>query len=528
MNRLELFAFVIVTTLITQVAVAANQFTVTLNNSANTAVLEDDGNPTNKIVQVRSTNGSFATIKFTMPTMKLVFDLGGGNDSLAIDGDLLNDPLPAVDILGRAGNDTVSIRKALINGNLTSTDTLGDNSLTLIGTTVTASASVTDGDGIQSLSFASQKTQPGVPFPNTVNGHLTVTSSGGGSNISLGTDFESGTGIFGGNVTIDNKGYGKDTIQFKGQVRGNLNMGLGNGDLNFNSIRSGVNGVFSWTKGSGVTNANLSEFDANDVFLTSYEGDSKVVMQWASIRKNLFISNGLGFDDITLNAVAGGTAASPALAVDINNGNGGSRLSMRNYVITPPSITIIRSLRLVNGDGADQVAIDLSERWFGDNQGVIRDLSINNGSGNSTFSVKGLNDRPVMDFVRVTNGSGFDTNTLLDTQIRSSLVLYNNDGGSDTDINNSRIGELNTARGDIVDLQSGLESDYLSVSNTNFAAPVAIMMGAGDDTLTLTQAWFMSAFDADAGSGIDLLAETLDNVYDAFYEATGFEAYFQF
>lgn len=53
-------------------------------------------------------------------------------------------------------------------------------------------------------------------------------------------------------------------------------------------------------------------------------------------------------------------------------------------------------------------------------------------------------------------------------------------------------------------------------------------MGAGDDTLTLTQAWFMSAFDADAGSGNDLLAETLNNVYDAFFEATGFEAYFQF
>jgi hypothetical protein len=67
-------------------AQAASSKTITLNNSVNVAILEDDGIPTNKLVRLRSANGSFSTITFEMPTAELIINLAGGNDQLTIAG----------------------------------------------------------------------------------------------------------------------------------------------------------------------------------------------------------------------------------------------------------------------------------------------------------------------------------------------------------------------------------------------------------------------------------------------------------
>lgn len=99
-----------------ETALAAASKTITLNNSANQAVIEDDGITTNRLVRIRSLNNSFATITFELPTSELIINLGGGNDTLTVNGNGITGFTAKLTLNGGAGNDTAVVDR-LSSGN---------------------------------------------------------------------------------------------------------------------------------------------------------------------------------------------------------------------------------------------------------------------------------------------------------------------------------------------------------------------------------------------------------------------------
>ena len=59
--------------------------TIQLNDLDNRAVVEDNGNPDDNIIQIRSTNESFSTIEFEQPTDELIIQMGQGTDSVTFE-----------------------------------------------------------------------------------------------------------------------------------------------------------------------------------------------------------------------------------------------------------------------------------------------------------------------------------------------------------------------------------------------------------------------------------------------------------
>ncbi|OYV79729.1 MAG: hypothetical protein B7Z73_19175, partial [Planctomycetia bacterium 21-64-5] len=72
------------------------------------ASLEDDGTPGNNMVQLRSTNGTFETIVFTVPTNSLTVNAGGGTDTITAAADFSTDFNVGLTINGSPATDTVT------------------------------------------------------------------------------------------------------------------------------------------------------------------------------------------------------------------------------------------------------------------------------------------------------------------------------------------------------------------------------------------------------------------------------------
>ncbi len=81
------------------------------------ASLEDDGAPGNNMVQLRSTNGTFETMVFTVPTNSLTVNGGGGTDTITAAADLSVDFNVGLTINGSPATDTVTLNTlSLPNG----------------------------------------------------------------------------------------------------------------------------------------------------------------------------------------------------------------------------------------------------------------------------------------------------------------------------------------------------------------------------------------------------------------------------
>ena len=150
-----------------------------------------------------------------------------------------------------------------------------------------------------------------------MSGKIAVTSTDGGSTISFG----SSDGVrVGGNVSVNNAGYGADRVNLFGTFSGNIDLQFGNGDLSINAIRNYIGGYYSSSVQSGVSTHFFGETQVlGPGFITSRGGDTDLKMLWTEFRLGVFVTNGLGRDTYQITSVI-------APQLDIANGNGGSAL----------------------------------------------------------------------------------------------------------------------------------------------------------------------------------------------------------
>lgn len=470
---------------------AAASKTITLNNSANQAILEDDGIPTNRLVRLRSENGSFNAITFEMPTSELIINLAGGNDQLTIAGSGMAGVTATITVKGGAGNDAIVARGLQSTGGITSNDTLGDLGLTITGGCQLAGAvKVTDGAGKANIGLSA-----------SIVGSIWVSSPDGGG--SLNTDFST---TVNGIVNIDSKGYGADTFQFNSStIRGDVYLNPGNGPASLSALFSGFLGNVTLNAGSGQFDTFFGSCSiAKSFFHTTVEGASNSEFVYTDARDLVQFKHGIGFDTYVFQ-----TLEVPQLSID--NGSGGSATKIRSGIDFPiPDALSIDTVLIVNGDGSDTLAIESTSS----KAGRIGSMELHNGNGNSATSI----ESPLITLgnLVVSAGTGFDNLTIHNAAVTGDVIGYFLDGGSEVRFEGATIEGL-------TDIFTTAETDYVRVIDSEFVGPLYVNTHEGDDIFTVTGSEFRSSCVGDAGAGFDTLLISLDNVFGGFFELSGIE-----
>lgn len=478
-------------------AIAANNKVLSLNNSANVAVIEDDGVPGDAFAQIRSLNGTFSTQRFRLPTNQLTIYLRGGDDQLTIDGTGLPALTASILIRGGGGNDSMTVQSIDVGGDVASNDWSGDNSLLVRGATIRGDIEVVDGAGFQSLRITNQA---------LVRGDVIVTSSNGGSTIASGNQ-GIGTASVLGSVLIQNAGFGDDNLEVFGSVTGDYFADTGNGNVTFRSFFSSLRQNVSLLVDTG----SLSFTTAESVVDGDFEAvclEGPMSSRFLNTRVEGFtdLRSFLGYDEhYWLNF------ETPQMRVQ--NGDGGSCTEILDGFVGVPFRSDIKNLRIINGAGADELEIKRLSS-FGPNAGPqIGSLTVTNGSGNSRLELQsGIR----VGSIRQTNGDGFDTISLAGATVDRELVSLNNSGGSELTVEDSSIGG-------VTNVQSRSGRDYFSLIDSVFGNRVSLRMGGSRDTLTVFNSTFASNFVANAGSGFDTFESAGDYVVGGIEYLIGFE-----
>jgi hypothetical protein len=467
---------------------AAASKTITLNNKVNLAILEDDGIPTNKLVRLRSENGSFSTITFEMPTAELIINLAGGNDQLTVAGTGMNGVTATITVQGGAGNDSIVVQGLQTTGGVTSNDTLGDLSLYVTSSQLGGAVRVTDGSGKVSVGLTA-----------SVVGSIQVSSPDGGGNLN--TDFST---TVNGIVNIDSKGYGADTFRFVSTtVNGDVYLNSGNGPASLSGIFSGFRGNVTLNAGSGQFSTFFGSCSIADSFFhTALEGASDASFFYTDIGYLVQLANGSGFDTCTIRSLE-----VPQLS--INNGSGGSSITFASGLDFPVRL-LIDTVVIRNGDGSDTLAIDPTSSM----DGGIRSMELRNGTGNSTTSLE--SPRITLGHLVISSGAGFDNLTIRNAAVTGDVIAYFFDGGSEVRFDGATIGGL-------TDIFTTAGTDYIRVIDSEFVGPLYVNTNAGDDIFTVTGSRFLSSFVGDAGAGFDTLLISLDNVFGGYFKLNRIE-----
>ncbi len=441
---------------------------IELNGEDNAAVLEDNGNPLDDLVQLRSTNGTFETIVFRLPTDQLVIDLGSGNDSLVVEGLELGALSADVFIYGQQGDDSINLRSLKTLNDVYVYDVEGDNSLSSVRLEIGGNLYISDGDGDQNASIG-----------GTVTGDVYINSSSGNSEINVGTDRSLGnSGVIGGSVFVDNKGVGSDSVRLTGRIEGDFYIDAGDGDFELTSIFSSVYGSLFTNVDNGDSTFLLGDFDAGQAsYFSSGEGDTDTFLTAAIFHDGLTIQNGLGFDKLQVDGtsiLAGGRDVPFALRksglLTVNNGDGGS-LTVLNGAEREFDLNL-DEFRLSNGLGTDTIEILLRER------DTLNTFYVNNGDGDTTIEIVGSSTLNAATFI---SGDGTDIFSLDGVDIENDLIIDTGDGERTVDIQNAEIGNI------IISGSAAVETVYGDGDDEIFA-PIGnnlIDGGAGDDVLVV-------------------------------------------
>ncbi len=465
-----------------------------LNDLENHAVLEDNGNPADNIIQLRSTNGTFATIQFEMPTHILAIDLGAGDDRLTVEGLELGVLTAELMIFGNSGNDSINLRGLDTFSNVYSDDFQGDNSLVSQSCFISGNLHVADGDGSQTFYLGGE-----------VSGSIYVQSSSGDSSLRIGQgQFPGLYAIVDGSVLIDQGGYGNDAVQLSGIVQGDFYANMGHGNFTLNSLFSNVGSLYTRVE-SGTSTVFLGDLAVGgETNISCAEGDTDLQIFFSQLSNGLYTHNGLGFDKVR---VQGSSVLNQAI---FNNGNGGSSMLLQDD-FRPLEMPLVQ---VTNGFGSDVYDLQLGNR----ENAVVGTFVANNGRGNSTLNIQGGSP---MNSVTTSAGNGIDVITLNGVTIAHDLIAFNSNGGSDVDVFDSYIGGN-------IDIDSGNRTDYVSIVESSVAGSTNVHTGRGRDTVTVSDSVFASDFVANGGAGYDIYAFTDNNVFGGIEYITQFELLYQF
>ena len=465
-----------------------------LNGLDNDAVLEDNGNPSDNIVQLRSTNGTFATIQFEMPTDVLAISLGAGNDNLQIEGLDLGTLTAELMVFGQSGDDSINVRGLDTLASVYCEDLHGDNSLIAEHSMISGDVYVTDGDGVQSFLLG-----------GTVGGDVHVQSSGGGSVLTIGVyRFLGLYAVVYGSVLIDHGGYGDDRIRINGSIAGDFHIDSGNGKLDVSSIFSAVGSLYT-NVDSGTSTVFLGDFSSSgETNLQCAEGETNLQIYFSYLNGGLNVKNGLGFDQARIEG-----AHIPQ--VNIDNGGGGSStiLRDRDRSLNLPSVQV------TNAFGSDTFELALGDR----ETATVGSFSASNGSGNSSVMISGTSP---MNSVTLGSRNGLDVLSLNGVNIDNNLIAFYDNGGADIDIRDSNIGGS-------IDIDTKNNTDYVSFFDCTVGGTTNVHTGGGDDTVTVSNNVFSSDFVANGGvGGYDIFATTNDSSFGGIEYVTQFEFVYEY
>lgn len=466
---------------------------IVLNGDDNDAVLEVNGDPLDDLVQLRSTNGTFETIVFQLPTDVLAIELGDGNDTLVVDGLDLRTLTADVFIYGQGGDDSITLNSLETVNDVYVYDLDGNNDFNSRRLNIGGDLFISDGDGDQTVGVL-----------GTVNGNVNIGSTSGDSRIILGSAGVE-PALVRGSVTIDNMGLGDDFVRLSGRVVGDFYVDAGDGEFELTSIFSSVGGALFTNVDNGDSTIFLGDFSAGEAsYFSSAEGDTDTWLTAAFFNDGLTIQNGLGFDELKLDGASISTEASggvPGL-LTVYNGDGGS-LTALNRASRIFSLRI-DGFRLHNGLGTDTIEINLRDR------DTLNTFYAENGDGDTTVDITGVGSMQAGAFI---SGEGTDNFTLDGVDIENDLIIDTGNGESTVDIQNSEIGNLQTSGA------SGIETVYGDGDDEIYAAVGnnVIDGGAGDDVLVVyegTSADFDITYEADGRvivEGPGLNGETVRN-----------------
>ncbi|MFK7817282.1 MAG: hypothetical protein AB8G99_01070 [Planctomycetaceae bacterium] len=487
--------------LMTGTAFAAPQWATTINLSEgdDCAVIEDDATPGDNIYQVRSTNGSFPTTTFELPSGNLTINMLGGNDKVTFEGLDFPELTAGVFIYGGPGNDRATVRGLRSSGSVISDDNEGNNRLNVVRSAIAGDVAAYDGSGRQVVRV----------LGTTVDGSVLAASPDGASKVEIGRINQ--TSVVGGSVLIDNYGYGNDDVSLFGIVGGDFYASTGIGETKFQSLFSGVAGSLSVLVEGGTLAVSTGDVSIGDsLFAFCGEGETLKQIYNTAVGGVINFTSGFGYDDADLINVQ-------TSELQINNGDGGSFLELRDGLTGPPFRLDIGRITSFSGQGADEVVFG-SVGFPPATPAFIGSLDINCGDGNGRLEA---GDNLTIGNVVYSSGGGFDEVRFEGTTIQDNLICYNFGGGSAVEIRDAYVGGL-------VDVNSLDGSDFFRVYDSEFIGPVYMFTNNGTDTFTLSNSTFASDFVADGGLDFDIFETTNDSVFGGIEYTPGWEFFFDF
>ncbi|WP_145944232.1 hypothetical protein [Fuerstiella marisgermanici] len=435
---------------------------IVLDGEDNDAVLEDNGNALDDLVQLRSTNGTFETIVFRLPTDQLVIDLGAGDDNLTVNGLELVALTAELFINGQGGDDSITLNSLETLNNVYVYDMEGNNDFRSNNFDIGGNLYISDGGGDQTVVLSS----------TTVDGDVNIISTSGGSSITLGFNGGPSAQIHG-SVTIDNMGTGSDFVRLGGLIFGDFYVNAGDGDFELRSIFSSVRGGLFTNVNKGDSTIFLGDFAASEhSYFISGEGDTDTWLTAAFFPDGLTIQNGLGFDELRLDG-AGSYNSDPEGqpgVVTVHNGDGGS---LTSFNLTERLFPLrFNEFRIYNGQGDDTFDLNYRER------DLLGTFFADNGEGNTTVEVTG--DGTIQDATFI-SGEGTDSFSFDGVDVLNDLIINSGTGNRTLDIQNSEIGnlQLSGSTGNPILYGDGDDEIFAPIGNN------IIDGGGGDDVLVI-------------------------------------------
>ena len=486
---------------------AAASKTITLNNNANQAVLEDDGITTNRLVRIRSLNNSFTTVTFELPTSELIINLGGGDDTLSVSGTGITGFTAKLTINGGAGNDTTTVEQLISTQGVCWNDTVGTSQgLNIRSCKLTGSIQISDGDGAGGLGLDSSQVGP-----------VSFTSTNGNAGFFI---YHS---RINGKLNIQNKGNGTDTIRFDGcSVSDDAYLDMGNGPVETQGLFSTFEGNFSLLAGSGAFTTTFGDSGFYKSFFQDFlEGSTDTKFYVVSVNGYADIQSGLGFDQLLLANVYAGI-------VNIHNGDGGSKVSTLSESFTGVAFNI-SSLNITNGEGAD--TFTTKGPRASTRAGHIGSLEINNGIGNSVTEI--TDPLTEVEYVHVAAGTGYDILKFGDTRI-GTIIADLHDGGSSTTFDRTLVEGIDpnlggpTFGGGMFAFYGGAGNDQILLDGAaTYYGPVYIDLAGGTDLVDIaTESTnpFFGPLVIDGGAGNDtIINPPVPQSFPGYLEIMNFE-----
>ncbi|HEY6231521.1 MAG TPA: hypothetical protein VIW64_09655, partial [Pyrinomonadaceae bacterium] len=273
------------------------------------ATLQDDGVAANNASQLASTNATFETTNFAVPTNSLTVNAGGGTDTITTAAGFSGDFNAALTINGTAATDSVTLN-ALNLGNA------GSNSgnLSATGKVILVSGAIDTTAGTTGLVNLTGGQTVTVNASIKADADITLTAGSTNSNnaanvLTINADV---TGLNGGSVILNGNSLVNNAATVSAANSGNIQANLGGtaGAATFNngSVVSAVNGAINITAASSTTlngTATLNITGTGSVTLTT---DDLAIASTATLKADDGLVNGNNIVTIR-NLTAGRTIA---------------------------------------------------------------------------------------------------------------------------------------------------------------------------------------------------------------------------